>query len=218
MAGIDHTIIAYKNGKLMKDTVRFTEDDQCISLVPFSYNRDGIILGYDMGRSYPYWLDNATFADKLLRVFASHEDNYPRYFSFMDKTLEIILCEYADFNVTIYMDAEDSYVMIGGYGHYLNPYTHFYHRGYGEDFERKMAQECFDWLCHDILDSAVHSIPCYKNEAEHHLLRIQTRIGYKDYFDMSDEERAKHDAGMDYYDAANDRVVPVPLVNGLIVS
>lgn len=39
MAGIDHTIITYKNGKLMKDTVKFTDDDQCVSLLPFSYNR-----------------------------------------------------------------------------------------------------------------------------------------------------------------------------------
>lgn len=199
MAGIDHTIITYKNGKLMKDTVKFTDDDQCISLLPFSYNRDGAILGYDFGRGFPLWGYKKSLKEKIAALF-SDEGDPPVFFSYVDKNVEIILCEHGDFNVTFYFDAKNSYVMIGGYGHYANPYIHFYHRGYGEDFERKMAQECYDWLCEDILKEAVESIQQYAIESEHHLSRLQTRLGYKDFWQMTPEEQdGWENRRMDYY-------------------
>ena len=53
--------------------------------------------------------------------------------------------------VSFYKDATDTYVVLGGYGHYENPYTHFMGRGYGDEFEEKMAAEAYQWLCSDIL-------------------------------------------------------------------
>ena len=53
--------------------------------------------------------------------------------------------------VSFYKDSKDTYVLLGGYGHLENPYTHFMHRGYGDEFESKMAVEAYQWLCRDIL-------------------------------------------------------------------
>ena len=46
MAGIDHTIIAFHNGKLMRNEVK-VEVDQYTSLIPFQYTRDGELYGVD---------------------------------------------------------------------------------------------------------------------------------------------------------------------------
>ena len=186
MAGIDHTIIAFKNGKLMKDTVRFTEDDQCISLIPFSYNRDGLILGYDLGKSHSY--PGRNWREKLA-AFLSRSDDEDKFYSYVDKNVEIILCILPDCNVTFYLDSQNTYVMLGGYGHYHNPYTHFYERGYGEEFELKMATECYEWLCEIVLKAALETLPQYSGECEHHLNRLQVRLGFKSFWSMNEEER-----------------------------
>lgn len=60
--------------------------------------------------------------------------------------------------VSFYKDSEDTYVLLGGYGHLENPYTHFMHRGYGDEFESKMAAEAYQWLCMDILRVVGESI------------------------------------------------------------
>ena len=60
--------------------------------------------------------------------------------------------------VSFYKDATDTYVVLGGYGHYENPYTHFMGRGYGDEFEEKMASEAYQWLCSDILSVVSESI------------------------------------------------------------
>ena len=53
--------------------------------------------------------------------------------------------------ISFYTDGKASWVVIGGYGHHNNVYTHFMSRGYGDEFEEKMAQEAFWWACDDIL-------------------------------------------------------------------
>ena len=60
--------------------------------------------------------------------------------------------------VSFYKDSKDTYVLLGGYGHHKNPYTHFMHRGYGDEFESKMAAEAYQWLCRDILRVVGESI------------------------------------------------------------
>ena len=60
--------------------------------------------------------------------------------------------------VSFYKDLKDTYVLLGGYGHHENPYTHFMHRGYGDEFESKMAAEAYQWLCRDILRVVGESI------------------------------------------------------------
>ena len=53
--------------------------------------------------------------------------------------------------VSFYRNGSDAYIMLGGYGHHENVYTHFAGRGYGEDFEEAMAKEAYRWCCTDIL-------------------------------------------------------------------
>lgn len=60
--------------------------------------------------------------------------------------------------VSFYKDTTDTYVVLGGYGHYENPYTHFMRRGYGDEFESKMAAEAYQWLCRDILKYVSYTI------------------------------------------------------------
>lgn len=67
---------------------------------------------------------------------------------------KLILTQYTkNYCLTFYfnLDTEDSWVVYGGYGHYNDPYTHFYARGYGEEFEKKMAHELYRRICDDLL-------------------------------------------------------------------
>ena len=95
-----------------------------------------------------------------------------------------ILTQPEDYNVTFYMNGDESYVLLGGYGHWRNPYTHFFHRGYGEVFERQMGKECYEWLCEDVLSDLVG------NESDEAYLRRCHRLRFKRYWDMNEEERA----------------------------
>ena len=211
MAGVDHTIIAYKNGKLLKNPYSFDENDKYVSNIPFSYDRDGRIFGYDMNTHMAGkegWLAKVLkkCLDKLSPFcydFAVDKVSY-----YVNGTTEIFLYEGEHFNVTIYMSGEDSYVLFGGYGHYAMPYTHFYHRGYGEDFERAMAAECYEYICEDVLKDMISLVPClnegeYFGNEEHQLKRIQGRLRFKSYWDMTREEREAYhnrDKRMPYYE------------------
>lgn len=53
---------------------------------------------------------------------------------------------------------DHTFIVLGGYGHHANVYAHFMHRGYGIEFERKMAQEAFDWCVRDVLKSVADLI------------------------------------------------------------
>ena len=59
MAGIDHTIIAFHNGKLMRNEVK-VEVDQYTSLIPFQYTRDGELYGVDLIRRLKFHSITAT--------------------------------------------------------------------------------------------------------------------------------------------------------------
>ena len=60
--------------------------------------------------------------------------------------------------VSFYNNGTDSYVIIGGYGHYGNVYTHFMSRGYGDEFEEKMAREAFRWALTIVMEEIVNAI------------------------------------------------------------
>ena len=80
---------------------------------------------------------------------------------------------------SFYKDSKDTYVLLGGYGHHKNPYTHFMHRGYGDEFESKMAVEAYQWLCRDILRSVADNIFDTWDEAHTWLVKTRENFNYK---------------------------------------
>ena len=81
--------------------------------------------------------------------------------------------------VSFYKDSKDTYVLLGGYGHHKNPYTHFMHRGYGDEFESKMAVEAYQWLCRDILRVVGESINEDWDVASEWLIKKREEFNYK---------------------------------------
>lgn len=198
MAGIDHTIIAFKNGMLLRKTSVNKPDGSCAPLIPFSYSRDGEIRGYEM-LGYNQTPSKGRVRSALKGIFRRHDRSDKTYFFYADKDVEIILVKSEEYCATFYLDWQNTYVLLGGYGHHRNPYTHFYHRGYGEQFERKMAYECYRWLCSDVLAEALLYSPAYYSEYEHHLLRLQLRLGYRDVFDVTFDDRPNNPDGLIQY-------------------
>lgn len=104
---------------------------------------------------------------------------------------EVGVCTLGDIKVYIYHDflnslyasfywnSEDTYVVLGGYGHYKNPYTHFMARGYGDEFEEKMASEAYQWLCSDILEEIGDSIFCFCDLRDEWVIEMQKVFKYK---------------------------------------
>lgn len=59
---------------------------------------------------------------------------------------------------SFYTDGQDTYILLGGYGHRGNVYTHFMGRGYGDEFEEKMASEAYLWLCSNVLREITNAL------------------------------------------------------------
>lgn len=92
-------------------------------------------------------------------------------------------------NVSFYSDGTDTYIVIGGYGHHENVYCHFMGRGYGDEFEEKMAAEAFRWACNTILVDISESI-CESWEAEEDFVNdMWQRFGYdEEWYKIVDRE------------------------------
>ena len=81
--------------------------------------------------------------------------------------------------VSFYKDSTDTYVLLGGYGHLKNPYTHFMQRGYGDEFESKMAAEAYQWLCRDVLRAVADNIFDTWDEANTWFVKTREDFNYK---------------------------------------
>ena len=90
------------------------------------------------------------------------EEYKDRFYYLNDEDTEIIgmFNDTQSFCVTFYYskNTKDTYITFGGYGHNSNPYLHFYARGYGKDFERKMCNECYKWLMEDVLKECLAGV------------------------------------------------------------
>lgn len=181
MAAADHTCIIFKNGNYIPVYETYSYDevtDEYNYFLPFEYGRDGDIRyvngipvwdqlkwhhdEYDAVYERDGWRDWCTVRKTpygiwswlkyklhfMRRVCYKREvgiwtkDNYKVYI-YHDAPNQSY--------VSYYTDGTDSYVIIGGYGHWKNVYTHFMCRGYGDEFEEKMAEEAFWWACDDLL-------------------------------------------------------------------
>lgn len=204
MAGADHTCIIFKNGNYIptEQTYDYNEEtDEIISHLPFEYGRDGDIRYVN---SIPIWDQLKWYHDEYdaiyerdgWRDFSSVRKTpyglwawlkyklhfmsricYRQETAIWRKDKHDVYIYHDALNqsyISFYTDGVDSYVVIGGYGHHKNVYTHFMARGYGDEFEQKMAEEAFWWACNNILVKLVE-VYCpgywYEQEDEYNKLR-----------------------------------------------
>ena len=214
MAGIDHTVIVFKNGKWMKEPYTFDEEDNYVNLCPFEYGRDGNIhtvngekfwdqirwyrdeydaiyerdgwRNWSTVRKTPYgiwaWLKYRLHfmhkigyrkevgvwtdadADHRYEVYIYHDEPNQSYVSFYNSGVD-----------------GDTYIVLGGYGHWKNVYTHFMARGYGDEFEEKMAAEAYRWACDKIMVDISESICDGSWEREEDFVNdMRKRFRYED--------------------------------------
>lgn len=170
MAGIDHTRICFHNGKLMRN-----EPDE--GIFPFKYNRDAVIY-----ESENKWQDEKEMCDYIARYI--WDDNY-----------ELTVYESESFNVIYYLDFKknENYVILGGYGHYVNPYTHFYKRGLPEEVERMLMSECYEWLMEDVIKDCCEALAEDIWSVDALVKDYQKDFGYKTWWDMTEEERDNYE-------------------------
>lgn len=210
MAGIDHTAIVFKNGKWMEeDDLGYYnyEKDEFVDLLPFRYGRDGNIHTlndkaiwddikwhrdeYDAIYERDGWRNWHTIRKTPYGIWSwlkyklhfMHKIGYRKEVGVrVDDTTEVYIYhdELNQSYVSFYDDGINTYIVIGGYGHYKNVYAHFYARGYGDEFEEKMTAEAFRWACNEILVDISESICDGSWEAEEDFVnRMRERFGYE---------------------------------------
>ena len=196
MAGIDHTVICFHNGRLMRSLIEEKGvGDAWVSLVPFEYSRDAeprniafnerneVSVVYSHNRLVQWIAEK--FCDFLPREYVSY---------YCKDDVEIIAYEEGSYNVIFYAAGTESYVMLGGYGHFNNPYTHFYRRGYGEEFERRMAKECYEWLFEHVLSFALGWIHAFDQENGREVYqRLCQKLHFKEFWSMDAEEQEQYE-------------------------
>lgn len=213
MAGIDHTVIVFKNGEYIKESDTYDEESGLlINDCPFDYGRDGNITSVysSDGCIIPIWEDIEWHRDEYDAVYERDgiEDISRFRFSWYaimqaikwklhlmkrvcyktevgvwksgDKEVYIYKSDLKYICVSFYKDATDTYVVLGGYGHYENPYTHFMDRGYGDEFEKKMAVEAYSWLCRRILECISDALYDNLEEADDWAREMRKALNYKE--------------------------------------
>lgn len=195
-----------------------------VELLPFDTTRDGLFTDdatvniKDMNRIFPdVWFNgNKRKEARVLKAWDKNswktENKYPkldfenRVYWYKDLNKLIITQHTADYCLTFYfkLDTKDSWAVLGGYGHYNNPYTHFYHRGYGEEFEKKMAYEAYRWVCGDLLPDlldwcfreTINEDPesCMGTEHTTYYKALADMLRFKNYWSMlnTEEEREEY--------------------------
>jgi hypothetical protein len=213
MAAIDHTCIIFKNGNYIpfEDTYTYeAETDEYVSRVPFEHGRDGDIQsinGVRICEQIKWYHDeyDALYVRDGCRNWSAVRKTpagiwwWLKYkLHFMERRCyekEVGVWREGRNEVYIYYDAPnqcnvsfftngtDSYVVIGGYGHHKNVYTHFMGRGYGEEFEEKMAKEAFWWACDDILVGITEGyVQSYTEEMDNEVNRLRKLFMPKDIY------------------------------------
>lgn len=180
MAAIDHTVIVFKNGKWMKEPYSFDENDEYINHCPFKYGRDGNIhtvngeeiwdeikwhyrdeehafytraggTGKGVGLLWrlKWWFHVMEFQyyEKEIGEWKKDSEELYIYHDPLDQCY-----------VSFYKNETDTYIVLGGYGHNCNVYAHFMNRGYGDEFEEKMAYEAYEWCIDDILEEVADAV------------------------------------------------------------
>ena len=190
MAGIDHTSITYKDGKSYGKDIEvkgykfcITRDSELRSIeierekrtvyARNEYNKkDKNIEFMEQYYGWHYWWEPRSKKLPLINKYIEiKEKKYGTIINFyLDEQIMVIGANFEKFN-TVFVSGKDekgehfSFVEIGGYGHNCNPYTHFYNRGYGEDFEKKLEKECYkEFLMDDVAEEIFDILEHYKDD------------------------------------------------------
>lgn len=170
-------------------------------VMPYFKSKGEERKAYALYKKHP-WEAREKWPEQFNQVVYHYKDENYVMFSIDDRD--------GSYCATFFFDlkTKDSYVTMGGYGHYSNPYMHFYHRGYGEEFERKMALECYRWLCDRVfkmcfeacMKDIIVAEQCFDTEYSLYYKMFLEMLRYKDYFDMNEEERIEYEKTemMDY--------------------
>ena len=120
------------------------------------YERDGLRWGHVR------WWTWGGFVEGLKWTFHKMRLLYHEYEVGVYKRDGIEVYIYKDESkqsyVSFYKDSNDVYVILGGYGHCGNVYCHFMSRGYGEEFEKKMLEEAYEWIAKEIVSKIADAI------------------------------------------------------------
>lgn len=124
--------------------------------------------------------------DILTHLFPAYKD-YDRVYKdckFKQAEAFIQTEHQGDLNISFVTVRYHGVVILGGYGHFVNPYTHFMDRGYGDEFELKMHEEAYDWCLDQLRAMLFHLF--YKNWETDEFNQYQGSNGlyYADLDDM----------------------------------
>lgn len=139
MAGIDHTIICFHNGRLIRSLYK-PAGDSYEPAIPFEYSRDAELIKPKAStkKMIPYSCSTGRFRQWFGKHFM---DLLPRKYIgyFHEDGIRIFTYQSESYNAIFYLKDDESYVMLGGYGHYGNVYTHFL----SVDMEKSLKEK---WL------------------------------------------------------------------------
>lgn len=175
-----------------------------INLLPFNTTRDGLFTDdstvsiEDMHRIFTdIYFKHAWQEKRAMKLYDKNSckaaDKYPdqdfenRVYWHKDDKKLVITQHTKNYCLTFYfkLDTKDSWVVLGGYGHYANPFTHFYHRGYGEDFEKKMTHEAYIWVCEELLPNLLdYCLRETLEEDEEYIMGAEYTAYYKTLAEM----------------------------------
>lgn len=211
-----------EDGKI-HTTNEIVDTVNCVELLPFDTTRDGLFTDdstvniKDMNRIFlgTYfkhdWQEKRAIklydksSYKAQKKYPDQDFNNIVYWYKDEKKL--IITHYTEhYCLTFYfkLDTKDSWVVYGGYGHYNDPYTHFYHRGYGEEFEKQLAHELYRRVCGDLLpdlldyciSETLKEDPEHCMGAEHtqYYKALAEMLRFKNYWSMcnTEEEKEEH--------------------------
>lgn len=193
-----------------------------VNLLPFDTTRDGLFTAdatvniKDMNRVFAGTYFKHKWQEKrVIKLYDKNSwkatDKYPdqdfenRVYWYKDDKRLIITHHTEDYCLTFYfkLDTKDSWVVYGGYGHNNDPYTHFYHRGYGEEFEKKMAYELYNRVCGDLLSELLDYClyetleedeeHCMGAEHTQYYKSLANMLRFKNYWSMINTEEEKEE-------------------------
>lgn len=210
MASIDHTSISYKDGESWGKEIEVKGYNFCITrdselkyieikeknktiYAKNEYNKKNKDTEFmEQYHGWNYWWEPRVKKLPLINKWIDVKEKvYGTIVNFYrDKKIMIIGANFENFN-TVFISGEDengkhfSFAEIGGYGHNCNPYTHFYNRGYGADFEKKLEKECYEEFLMDDVFEDIYDILEREKEGfaeEFDIDLLKTQFAYVGYF------------------------------------